>query len=261
MAHDPLFVTYWFGHAGNGLALAQIPEYFDVVNLYAFDMRPEVGLDNGLITSGGISWGEILSGARALQARGTKVLVSIRGLVRTPQSGDAPADPEHIASLVEQRVAEWELDGIDINPEIDEGGRNLPSNEIFIETVRALGRRFGPASGTGRSMTYASHEFEADRRLLEATQELFDYVSLMGYYWPVTEMIAQFEQYAALVDSERVLIGVSPANPATPPAEVRALARWQPVDGAKGGMMEYNINQDTGFTYAEIVHEAMTSRA
>ncbi len=248
--------AYWVGYANNGIRLEALPEYIDVVHLFTLNIWPIRGLNNDLLTSGGMSWEEIIVGAHALQKRGTRVLASI---VSTPYpriSWNTIPDPVEFAERVASQVIdEWGLDGIDIDPEIGDG--ETP-NETFVSVVEALSRYFGPQSGSGRMMTFVSREMETDWRFLQRTHTLFDYIGLMGYFWPMTEMKNQFEQYAAIVGAKNLLFGFSTANPSTPLHEVIQLARWQPQREWKGGMMEFNINADTGFTYAGAIHESLT---
>jgi hypothetical protein len=161
-----------------------------------------------------------------------------------------------VKSLV---VDQWGLDGIDIDPEI--GGGDAP-NETFIQVVKELSAYFGPSSGTGKMMTYVSYQLFNDQTLLQQSHTYFDYVSLMGYFWDFEQMTSQFQQYAAIVGNGNLLFGVSPGGGAvTPLDEVTQLAQWQPSGGSKGGMMEFNINGDTNFSYASTINQNMKGQA
>ncbi len=260
MVQQPLFVTYWLGFANNGLRLEAIPAGIDVVHLFLLNLWPQTALDHGYIAGDGISWDEILAGARTLQDRGTKVVATLMSTAEPPCAWNLLEDPEGFAAQVHELVVNrWGLDGIDIDPEMTRNGVGAPPNERFIQVIGELERYFGPTSGTGKLMSYVSYELDLDRTLLERKHTAFDYVSLMGYFWPMTEMIAQFKDYAAIVGPEKLLYGVSAASPATPIGDVAALARWQPPGARKRGMMEFNINQDVDFKYASTIHDVLTS--
>lgn len=256
MSDQSLFVSYWLGYRNNGISVPQIPDHVNVINLFLLNLWPDTALNTDSITSDGMTWEEILAGAQTARGRGQKVLASIISTANPDISWNTIADPAAFAAQVSGLIDEWGLDGIDIDPEI---GSGAPPNATFIEVVKELGRHFGPESGTGRMMSYASYELPLDKTLLQQTHHLFDYVSLMGYFWPYREMIAQFNDYAEIVGSNKLLFGVSPSGGAvTPLPEAVRLAKWQPTVGRKGGMMEFNINGDKNFAYAHSIHEYMT---
>lgn len=255
---NPLFVTYWLGYANNGLALSSLPQGIDIVNLFLINLYPDPALQYNYITSDGMSWSDIMTGSRTLQQRGVKVVASIMSTPNPPISWNTIADPESFAEQVYDLVVnQWQLDGIDIDPEI--GGGEAP-NSTFIAVVKALSKYFGPQSGTGKIMSYVSYQLYNDNVLLTDTNGMFDYVMLMGYFWDYNTMLSQFKQYAAIVGNQNVLFGVQPGNSSqsTPLDEAVELARWQPATGnQKGGMMLYNINIDTNFAYTTAVMNAM----
>jgi hypothetical protein len=84
---------------------------------------------------------------------------------------------------------------------------------------------------------------------------------MMGYFWPLTEMIDQFKQYAAIVGSQNLLFGVGGDPFQTPLSESEALAAWEPATGNKGGMMEFNINDDPNYQTANAIIKALSSEA
>jgi hypothetical protein len=260
MADSQRFVSYWLGYANNNVTLPDIPEYVNVVNLFLVNLYPDTALNTNYITSDGMSWDQILQGAKTLQQRGTKVLASIMSTPNPPISWNTIADPAAFASQVKSLVVDqWGLDGIDIDPEI---GDSEAPNDTFIQVVKELSAYFGPASGTGKMMTYVSYQLGNDQTLLQDSKAYFDYVALMGYFWDYDTMISQFEQYAAIVGNEMVLFGVSPGGGAvTPIDEVKQLAQWQPSGGSKGGMMLFNINGDTNFSYASTINQNMGATA
>lgn len=247
----------WIGYAHNGVSLASLPEYIDVVHLFMINLWPGDGLNTDVITSAGISFRDILEGARALQRRGTRVVVSIASNPYPRVCWASVADPATLARNINDLVVnEWGLDGIDIDPEVSDGDT---MGESFVRVVEELSRYFGPQSGRGTMMTLVSRDLNAEGALLRRTRDAFDYVTLVGYYWPLTEMKNQFEQYAKTVGAGNVLFAVSAGNPTTPLQEVIQLARWQPRNERKGGMMAFNINADTDFGLVGAMHGSLVS--
>jgi len=81
----------------------------------------------------------------------------------------------------------------------------------------------------------------------------------MGYFWDYNTMLQQFEQYASIVGSKNLMFGIG-GDPwgQTGYAETIKLANWQPISGTKGGMMEFNINDDPGYQYANGIIAAIS---
>lgn len=202
-----------------------------------------------------MKWEDILAQAQAARAKGVKVCVSIIPPNQTLIWNTIP-DPDTFAENVYDLIKkEWNLDGIDIDPE--QGGA-VP-NGTFRAVVQALSKYFGPASGNGLSMSFVSYQWFADQSLLIQTHSLFNYVALMGYFWDYNTMLQQFEQYASIVGSKNLMFGIG-GDPwgQTAYAETIKLANWQPISGTKGGMMEFNINDDPGYQYANGIIAAIS---
>ena len=253
------FVVYWLGYHENPPAIQSLPQGIDVVNLFLLNLTTSSGgttIDYNYITSQGTTWDEILSQAHAAQANGVKVCVSILPPNNSLIWNTIP-DPETFAQNVYNLVTEWGLDGIDIDPE--QGGG--VDNDVFVSVVQALSKYFGPASGTGLIMSFVSYELFNDQPVLEPCASLFSYVMLMGYFWPESEMIQQFEAYAAIVGNQNLMFGIGGDPWQTPLSETQALAAWEPADSMKGGMMEFNINDDTNYQAAEAIIAALSSRS
>jgi hypothetical protein len=81
----------------------------------------------------------------------------------------------------------------------------------------------------------------------------------MGYFWPYDTMIAEFNQYAAVVGSQNLMFGIGGDPWLTPLSETKKLAAWQPRGGTKGGMMEFNINDDTNYQAADAIIQILGS--
>jgi hypothetical protein len=253
------FVVYWLGYHQNPPAIQSLPQGIDVVNLFLLNLTSSTGgttIDYNYITSQGTTWDEILSQSHAAQANGVKVCVS----VIPPNSSliwNTIPDPDTFAQNVYNLVTEWGLNGIDIDPE--QGG--VPVNEVFVSVVQALSKYFGPASNTGLIMSFVSYQLDNDKPVLQACASLFDYVMLMGYFWTESEMIDHFNRYAAIVGSQNLMFGIGGDPWQTPLAETEALAAWEPANPPKGGMMEFNINDDANYQAAEAIIKILSSQA
>ena len=127
--------------------------------------------------------------------------------------------------------------------------------------VKALSKYFGPASDKGLIMSFASFQLFNDKTVLQPCASLLNYVMLMGYGWNQQEMINEFNQYAAIVGSQNLMFGIGGDPWLTPLSETEALAAWEPKNGTKGGMMEYNIDDDTNYQAADAIIKALSSQA
>lgn len=255
---DPLFVTYWLGYANQKMIIEELPHGIDVINLFLINLDPDTTLQHLYLTSNGMSWPSILAGVRIQQNKGVKVLASIMSKPDSKTTWNAIANPARFAADVYDLVANiWGLDGIDIDPEM---GGDIP-NETFIEVVWELSKYFGPRSKTGKTMSYATYQYYADEQLLKQCNALFNYVALMGHIWDPETMISQFELYAGLVGSKKLLFGVQPGNDrSTSLNEAIQLSKWQPDNGLKGGMMLFNINIDKDFHYTTKLIKTLKSK-
>lgn len=257
-APDPLFVTYWLGYANQKMIIEELPNGIDVINLFLINLDPDTTLQHLYLTSNGMSWATILAGVRIQQNRGVKVLASIMSTPDPQISWNTIANPAKFAAdLHDLVVNKWGLDGIDIDPEM---GGEMP-NDNFIEVVWQLSRYFGPRSKSGKIMSYVTYQYYADEQLLKECNALFDYVALMGYFWDMETMTNQFELYAGLVSSKKLLFGVQPGtNQSTSLNEAIQLTQWQPDNGLKGGMMLFNINIDKDFLYTTKLIKALKTK-
>lgn len=249
------FVVYWLGYHTNPPALPSLPQGIDVINLFLLNLVATPGgtsLAHTFITSQGTSWPTILTQAKAAQAKGVKVCVSVIP-PNNPLKWNTIPDPDTFAKNAYDLVTQWGLDGIDIDPEQGLG----PANQTFVDVVQALSKYFGPASGTGLILSFVSYQLGNDQPVLQPCAALFDHVMLMGYFWDEAEMLAQFGQYAAIVGADKLLFGIGGDGWITPLAETEALAAWEPASGRKGGMMEFNINDDVGYQAAKAIIKAL----
>lgn len=254
---DPLFIAYWLGYANQKMIIEELPDGIDVINLFLINLDPIKTLQHLYLTSNGMSWENILKGVRVQQERGVRVLPSIASAVHPKISWNTIADPKTFAADVYELVVNtWGLDGIDIDPEM---GGDMP-NETFIRVIMELSKYFGPRSGTGKIMSYVTYQYYADEQLLKRCNAYFDYVSLAGYLWDIETMIHQFELYAGLVGSKKLLFGVQPGqHQPSSLSDAIQLSQWQPDNGLKGGMMVFNINLDQDFHYTSELIKSLKS--
>jgi hypothetical protein len=255
------FVVYWLGYHSNPPAIQSLPKGIDVVNLFLLNLATSPNgttLDYNYITSNGTTWDTILTQSKAAQANGVKVCVSIIPPNNSLIWNTIP-DPDTFALNVYNLVKGWGLDGIDIDPEQGPGG-STPPNQNFVTVVKALSKYFGPTSNTGLIMSYVGYVLSSDETVLKPCASLFNYVMMMGYWWGVNDYTAQFNQYAAIVGSQNLMFGIGGDPWQTPLSVTQTLAAWEPASGNKGGMMEFNINDDTNYQAANAIIKALSSK-
>jgi hypothetical protein len=244
---DSVFNGFWNGFETPGsdlpTPLDQTPSYVNTVTLAFAGTAP----GNQLGTSFLCKFYEaatIKAWAKALQSRGQRVLMSI---IDNPTTHWDQLDiPEFARNATEVVVGDWGLDGVDIDSE-SEGS----SADIFIEVLQEFRARLGPVGG-GKILTYDTYLFDADdQKVLAATKDDLDWMNLMAYFLDYDNMIYRFGQYAGLVGSERVTIGVKPGtgqgDQSTALPEVGRLAAYQPRTGVKRGMMLYSLTLDVPY--------------
>jgi hypothetical protein len=255
------FVVYWLGYHSNPPAIQSLPKGIDVVNLFLLNLTTSPNgttLDYNYITSNGTTWDTILTQSKAAQANGVKVCVSIIPPNNSLIWNTIP-DPDTFALNVYNLVKSWGLDGIDIDPEQGPNG-STPPNQNFVTVVKSLSKYFGPTSNTGLIMSYVGYQLGGDQTVLKPCASLFNYVMMMGYWWGVSDMIEEFNQYAAIVGSQNLMFGIGGDPWQTPLSVTQTLAAWEPAKGTKGGMMEFNINDDTNYQAANAIIKALSSK-
>ncbi|HEX3251484.1 MAG TPA: glycosyl hydrolase family 18 protein [Pyrinomonadaceae bacterium] len=255
------FVVYWLGYHENPPAIQSLPAGINVINLFLLNLAPSKGgttLDYTYITSKGTSWETILDQAHQAQAKGVKVCVSIIPPATNDPIWNTIPDPTTFALNVYNLVKNWKLDGIDIDPE---QGNDLAPTQNFVTVVQALSKYFGPASNTGLIMSYAGYQPSDDEIVLKPCAKLFDYVMTMEYGGSPQDMISLFNSYAAIVGEQNVMFGIGGDPWATQLSTTQTLAAWEPAKGNKGGMMEFDINEDTNYQAALAIIKALSSPA
>lgn len=236
------FLAYWLGYQEGGPLLEATPKSVEVVALAFAVTSPSAAGDTitlDFLTSKH-SEAEIRAGATALQARGTKVVMSINGKPNWPghQGGWANLDAKAFARNVKAIVIDdWGLDGVDLDNE----DPSLTPGADFVAVVKELRAALGPTP----LLTLPVYLGTSRDAYLSQVKGVISFVSTMAYWNDLDGQIALFKQYAALVGPQKVAIGVADAaNPGqnTPFAAVAPLAGWDPKPASKAGMMLWNLN-------------------
>ncbi|KSB88175.1 hypothetical protein AS593_14775 [Caulobacter vibrioides] len=235
-------MAYWLGYNEGGPSLEATPASVGVVAL-AFavnapsDQGDTITLD--FLTSKH-SAAEIRAGAKALQARGVKVLMSING---RPDWDGHPGgwgnlDPQTYAANVKAIVIDdWGLDGVDLDNE----DRSYTPDDNFVQVIAALRAALGPDA----LLTVPVYlGIKRDAYLAKARDDI-SFIATMAYWKTVPQQQALFADYAGLVGPEKVAIGVADAANAgqnTAFSDLAPLASWNPAGTSKAGIMLWNLN-------------------
>ncbi len=236
------FMAYWLGYNEGGPPPEAAPASVGVVAL-AFavnapsDQGDTITLD--FLTSKH-SAEEIRAGAKALQARGVKVLMSINGKPNWDghPGGWGNLDPKAYAANVKAIVVDdWGLDGVDLDNE----DVSYTPDENFVEVIKALRAALGPSA----LLTLPVYLGVTRDAYLAQVKDQISFVATMAYWNDVQGQTEMFDQYAGLVGPEKVAIGVADAaNPGqnTAFADLAPLAAWNPPGASKAGIMLWNLN-------------------
>jgi hypothetical protein len=230
------FLAYWMCNVKGGTLPQAAPASVDVVSLAFAVTAPVNGQDS--LTLDYLqkyhSLADIRAGAKALQARGTKVTMSINGNPNWPghPGGWTNLNPTEFAQNVAGIVlGDWGLDGVDLDNEASE-----TPDDNFVEVIHALRQAFGP-NALLTLPVYMGPERDA---YLSQVADQISFVSTMAYWRNYQSQIDLYQQYAQLVGDQKVAIGVSAEI--TPFSEVGPLAAWDPSGSKKAGMMYWNLN-------------------
>lgn len=238
-----VFQAYWLGYAAGGPPLQDTPSSVGIVALAFAVTTPSPDGDSltlDFLTKHHTA-AEIRAGAKALQARGVKVQMSVSGNPNWPghPTGwvnlDAPVFARNVKRIV---IDDWGLDGVDLDNE----SRSVTPGEDFVKVVKALRQELGPNA----LLTLPVYIGKKRDAYLSQVAGQISFVSTMAYWNNFDDQVTLFNDYAGLVGANKVAIGVADAaNPGqnTPFSEVPLLARWNPKGGAKTGMMLWNLNQ------------------
>lgn len=232
---SPVFVGYWGGYFNRTTAipLDQIPPYVDIISL-AFGCPMEDTLTLKFLCSQ-YTEDEVLAMVKTLQAKGQKVIMS---LIDTPTTNWNQINLVTFAQSVKNLVIdEWGLDGIDIDAESSMSDEDYAP--AFIELVTEIRKAIGP----DKILTYTCYTgSDDDAKIIGATKQYIDGISLMAYFLDEPDMDALFNTYAQWFDPSRITIGVQAG--VTPLNEVADLTKWKPNNMTKGGMMLWTLSED-----------------
>jgi chitinase len=238
---NQIFMAYWLGYQQGGPPLEETPDGVSHVAL-AFAVTAPTSAGDGLtldFLTSKHNEAEIRAGAKALQARGIKVVMSINGNPNWPghpggwANLNAPVFAANVKALV---MDDWGLDGVDLDNE-DPG---TTPGEDFVAVVRALRTALGPEALLSLPVYLGTNR---DAYLSQVRDEI-SFVATMAYWLPFEDQTSMFTDYAALVGADKVVIGVSDASggQSTDFAEVPQLAAWNPQGAAKAGIMLWDLN-------------------
>jgi chitinase len=238
---EQIFLAYWLGFIPGNSTLEDTPAGVTHVAL-AFAVTAPTAEGDGITTdflTKDHSEAEIRAGARALQARGVKVLMSING---NPNWDGHPGGwtnldaPVFAANVKSVAIDDWGLDGVDLDNEASE-----TPGEDFVAAVKALRDAFGPEP----IIALPVYEGSTRDAYLSQVSDDISFVSTMAYWNGLDGQIAIFDDYAGLVGQQKVAMGVgNAANPGqnTPFDQVPLIAAWDPPGASKAGVMLWNLN-------------------
>jgi chitinase len=236
-------MAYWLGYQAGGPGLDATPEQVGVVALAFAETTP--GPNGDTITLDFLtrrhSAADIRAGAKVLQARGVKVVMSINGNPDWPghPGGWGNLNPEVFAANVKAIVIdEWGLDGIDLD---DDDGSVTPGQN-FVDVISMLRKAIGPDA----LLTLPVYLGPKRDAFLARAKADISFVSTMAYWHDFDDQVELFNQYADLVGPEKVAIGVADVGSSrkkTPVPAVPRLAAWNPNGARKAGMMLWNLNE------------------
>jgi len=188
----------------------------------------------------------------ALHAKGMKVIRSIfidDILALTP-----PADGNYVPlaqALYQDKVAQWGLDGLDIDME-----KSLTTAQVTLAAgvIQALSKIIG-RSGTqpGSLLIYDTNQYV--HTLAQKIAPYVDYVLLQAYGTTTSVLQSAWNGYAPYYSSCQFLVGVSfweefasydwgDTHSPFITSNAANFARWNPTGGKKGGMFTYAIDRD-----------------
>jgi chitinase len=245
----PLVEAYWLGYVGShanngpGLDLDEVPSQtpVDVVKIAFYNLYPA----NMITTCFGMSekhgWGYTAEGIKKLQAAGIKVQASLIGTPDPVVSWDDIPDVNAFAANVKQLlIDDLGCDGIDLDMD---GG--APSDDFAV--VPALRNALGAKGGDKSLLSCVVYQPDQDLAWLKNVGSDFDWITTMAYWDQFPDQQQLFQQYAAVVGRENVVVGVACyANEGqnTSPQTVTEVAQWETQQGAgaTGGMMLWNLS-------------------
>jgi hypothetical protein len=240
-------IIYWIGQEptgpGHSPTLDQMPAAVSIVPLAfcGIDVATN-SLTYGLLTERNSA--ETIQGwIKTVRANGTKVVLSVLS------TAFEEVDPQQFAQNVQSAVAEWGVDGIDIDYEPPTWESDKQQHVLAV--VKALRQTLG----TDALLMAPIYSAWSDASFLHDYAAELDLLTTMDYtpYPGLADTEQLFEQYAkAIGSSEKLAVGVScmsgPKSPDpnnfTPLADVITLCQWEPASGTKAGAMLYTSSYD-----------------
>jgi hypothetical protein len=256
------FLAYWMCNVQGGPMPQAAPASVDTVALAFAVTAPINGQDSLTLDylAKYHSLADIKAGAKALQARGTKVVMSINGNPKWEghPGGWTNLNPQQFAQNVAKIViGDWGLDGVDLDNEASQ-----KPDDNFVQVIKALRQ----VLGRDALLTLPVYMGPARDAYLSKVAEQISYVSTMAYWNDFDGQIRLYREYAHLVGNQKTVIGVADGagDQNTPFAAVAPLAKWEPSGSNKAGMMLWNLNSptpDTTTLWCKTIAENMPHRS
>lgn len=233
------FLAYWMSNVQDGPLPDAAPSSVDTVAL-AFATTGSVNGEDSIelnYLEQHFSQAQLQASVKALQSRGTKVVMSLNGGTWPGHPGGwTNINAEQFAKNVAQIVVdEWGLDGVDLDNEAAE-----TPGDNFVEVIQALRETLGPNA----LLTLPVYMGPGRDAYLSKVVDQISFVSTMAYWNGVAGQKALYQQYAQMVSPQKVAIGVANAagGQSTNFDAVAPLAAWDPPGSHKAGMMLWNLN-------------------
>lgn len=231
----------------NVTAMTDIPEGVDIVSVFHY-VNP--GTDQQKF------WDTLKDTyVPTLHARRTRVIrtIDIREIWNVPHAGATPTTAEYEAyaqQLIDTYLTPWNLDGLDVDME---SSLTTKQEEMAVGTFKALSKKLGPNSNTGKLLIYDTNK--DNHSLFKKTASYFDYLFVQAYGRSASSLDSTWSTYKTSITPQQFLPGISfPEeqdhnrwNDTVEPYETSrayAYAKWNPKDGQKGGMFVYAIDRD-----------------
>nr|WP_314532615.1 hypothetical protein [uncultured Pseudomonas sp.] len=226
-----------------------------VVNKAVIDQVPDL-LDILLLFPGGgesdYFW-QVLKNQYVpnLREKGIKVLIS-QGVESTFEFDNSQEGYEAYARhIMEEYVEKYNLDGMDF------GVERLFSAEVLVKVTgmfNALSKRLGPASGSGKLLTYNTNQ-DGDTPLFQQVGGKIDYVFQQAYGRLLSGMEGLLNTYRHKLEPRQFVPGFTfyeenisgggfHDTEGAPDSRADQYAKWQPADGVKGGLFAYALDRD-----------------
>ena len=231
----------------NVTAMTDIPENLDIVSVFHY-VKP--GTDQMKF------WNTLRDTyVPTLHQRGTKVVrtIDISELLKVPHVGTKPTEAEYdryADELIATNLTPWNLDGLDVDME---STLTSSQEEMAAGVFKALGKKLGPTSGTGKLLIYDTNK--DNHSLYTKVAQYTDYLFLQAYGRNPSLLDKTWDTYKNTISPQQFLPGVSfPEeqdknrwDDTIEPYETSraySYAKWNPKEGPKGGMFVYAIDRD-----------------